>query len=243
MLDAGDVDEGGIDGEPVGEGGEEDSLMGGVPAVDVERRIGLRVAEILGFLEGGGVGDAAQGHLLEDVVRGAVDNAGEGVDLVADEGVLDGLDDGDAARDGSLEEDRGLHFPGNGEQLDAALGKQGLVAGDDGFFREQRGGDDFESIRGAADQLDDDIDGGVVDEFAPIGGEDFRGDGGGSGAGFSGVADKDFRDPEGNALAGAVGDQFAVFLKGVPHARADGAEAREADSQFVAVAHAGRVKL
>ena len=68
LLDAGDVDEGGIDGKTIGEGGEEDGLVGGVPAIDVERGIGLCVAEILGFLEGGGVVDAAQGHLLEDVV-------------------------------------------------------------------------------------------------------------------------------------------------------------------------------
>lgn len=35
LLDAGDVDVFGVDGEAVGEGGEEDGFVGGVPAVDV----------------------------------------------------------------------------------------------------------------------------------------------------------------------------------------------------------------
>ena len=111
LLDAGDVDIFRVDGETVGEGGKKNGLVSGVPAVDVEGGIGLRIAERLGFAEGGGVVDAAQGHLLEDVVRGAVNDTGEGVDAIADEGILNNFYDGDAARDGGLEEDRGLHFP------------------------------------------------------------------------------------------------------------------------------------
>lgn len=168
--------------------------------------------------------------MLEDVVRGAVDDAGEGMDLIADEGVLDGFDDGDSASDGGFEKDRGFHFSGNGEQLDSAFGEQGFVASDDGFFCEQGSSDDFKSIRGAADEFDDDVDRGVVDEGVPVGGEEFAGDGGGGGAGFFRIADEDFGDGEGDAFSGAVGDEIAVFLKSVPYARADGAEARQADS-------------
>lgn len=68
FFDAGDEDFCGIDGETVGEGGEEDGFVCGVPAVDVEGGICFCVAEVLGFLEGLGVVDAAQGHLFEDVV-------------------------------------------------------------------------------------------------------------------------------------------------------------------------------
>ena len=230
LFDAGDVDDFRIDGETVGERGEKDGLVGGVPAIDVEGGIGFGVAESLSFLKGSGVVDAAQGHLLEDVVRGAVDDAGEGMDLVADERVLNGFDDGDATGDGGFEKDGGFHFPGQGEQLDAALGEEGFVAGDDGLFRVEGGSDDFKSIRGASDQFDDDVDRGVIDEFVPIGGEDFRRNGGGGGTGFFRVTDEDFGDGEGNAIAGAIGDEIAVFRQSVPYAGADGAEAREADS-------------
>ena len=39
LLDAGDVDFRGIDGKTVGQRRQQDRLVGGVPAVDVERRI------------------------------------------------------------------------------------------------------------------------------------------------------------------------------------------------------------
>lgn len=123
--------------------------------------------------------------------------------MVADEGVLDGFDDGDAAGDGGFKEDGGFHFPGDGEELDAALGEEGFVSGDDGFFRKEGGGDDFKGVCGAADELDDDVYGGVCDEFVPVCGEDLGGDGGFNGAGFFEVPDEDFCDGEGAAAAGA----------------------------------------
>ena len=86
------------------------------------------------------------------------------MNAVADERILHGADDRDATRDSGLEVDRRVHFPGNGEQFDATLSQQCLVAGDYWFFRPQGGGHDVESVGRPADQLDDDIHRRIGDE-------------------------------------------------------------------------------
>ena len=231
LLDAGDVDRRGIDGKSVGERGEQDRLVGGVPAIHIERRIRLGVAERLGLGERGLEGQPGIGHAAENVVRGAVDDAGERMDLIANERVLHGPDDRDATGDGGLEMDRRVHFPGNGEQLDTALGEQRLVSGDHRFLRTQGGGDDFKRIRRAADEFDDDVHARIRDEGLPVGGENFRSHLAGRGADLREVADEDFRDVQGHAATGASGDQFAVTLQDVPDAGTDGSESGQADAK------------
>ena len=127
--------------------------------------------------------------------------------------------------------DRRVHFPGNGEQLDATLGEQGLVAGDYRFFRAQGGGDDFKRVGRAADEFDNDVHRRVRNECAPVGGENFGRDFSGRGADFREVADEDFRDVQGHVSTGASGDEFAVTLKGVPDAGTDGSKAGQADAE------------
>ena len=237
-FDAADVNLFGIDGETVGEGGEEDGLVGGVPAVDVEGGVGFGVAEVLGFLEGVLIGEAGLGHAFEDVVGGAVDDAGDGLDAVADEAVLDGLDDGDAPGHGGFEVDGGVGFGGEGEEFGAAFGEEGLVAGDDGFFGAEGGGDDVEGGGGAADEFDDEVDGGVLDDGFPVGGEEV---GGGVGvAGLGEVADGDAAHLEFHGAVGAGGDQGGVFLQGFPDSGTDGSEAHEADADGFA-GHGGGI--
>lgn len=85
------------------------------------------------------------------------------------------------------------------------------------------------------------MDGGVVDEFPPIGGEHFLGDCGAGGAGFFKIPHEDFCDAEGGAVGGALGDEIAIFLDGVPDAGTDGAEACEAYTQFSQIAHGRRL--
>ncbi len=74
------------------------ALCAASPAVHVERRVGLRVARGLRLGERLGEAQPALGHAREDVVARAVDDAVDRLDVIADEGLADRLDDRDAAR-------------------------------------------------------------------------------------------------------------------------------------------------
>ena len=134
MFDTRNMNAARIDRKSVSQRGQQNRLVGGVPAIDVECGVGLGITERLGLGEGGIEGQGGIGHAAEDVVRGAVDDAGKGQDAVANEGFLDRLDDWDAPGNGGFEMDGSIMLPGKGEEFDAALGKKGLVAGDDRFF-------------------------------------------------------------------------------------------------------------
>ena len=77
-------------------------LGGGVVALDVGRRVGLRVAEALGLGEGVGELGAGGVHLVQDEVGGAVDDAQHPGDPVAGQAVADGAQDGDGPGHGGL---------------------------------------------------------------------------------------------------------------------------------------------
>ncbi|MGC4011524.1 MAG: hypothetical protein QM805_22515 [Pseudomonas sp.] len=103
-----------VDPFAVGEEGEYDGLVEGVDAVEVERLVGLDVAELARVLEDRLVRQAVLLHAGEDVVGRAVDDAADELEAVGDEAFADGLDDGDAAGDGGLEEEAAavvLHGP------------------------------------------------------------------------------------------------------------------------------------
>ena len=59
------------------ERGQDRQLVRGIDAVDVERRIGLGVAQLLRIGEHLGELAAALAHLRQDVVAGAVEDAGD----------------------------------------------------------------------------------------------------------------------------------------------------------------------
>src|SRR5690606_15975950 len=143
------------------------------------------------------------------------DDAGEGVDAVSDEGILHRADDRDAAGDGGLEVDGRVHLAGELEELHATLGEERFVAGDDGLFRTQGGGDDVEGVGGAADELDDDVNGGVFDELAPVRGENAGIHRAGGGACLGEVAHENACDVQAHTAACAAGDEFAVAFEGV----------------------------
>ena len=225
FLDAFDVDKVLGNPEAVGKGGEDDGLVGGVPAGDVESGVGFGEAFVLGFLEGILVAEAGLGHAGEDVVAGAVDDAVDGDDVVADEALLKDLDDGDATGDSGFEVDGDAAFLSEGKEFLAAFSEEGFVAGDDDFFGSESGADEFVSLGGAADEFDDDLDVGIGDEGAPVGGEEFGGDGDVAGAGE--VADGDFFDLD--ISPGALGDEGAVAVEVFIDARSDVAETGETD--------------
>ena len=89
----------GRDPEAVRQRGEDADLVLGIKAVDVHRRIGLRVTQALGFRGGWARTPMLQLHARQNVIAGAVDDAVEVGDAVADKALAQGLDDRDAAGD------------------------------------------------------------------------------------------------------------------------------------------------
>ena len=98
-----------------------------------------------------------------------MDDAGQPLDAVGGEAFAQRLDDGDAARHRRLERDH--HAPGlrRGEDLVAVLGDQMLVGGDHVLAVGNRLHHQLARGFQAADQLDHDVDIGVVDHVEGIG--------------------------------------------------------------------------
>ena len=61
---------------------EQAEFLGGVGAVDVHRRVGFGVAELLGLADDLGEGPGGVGHRAEDVVAGSVENRLDANDFV-----------------------------------------------------------------------------------------------------------------------------------------------------------------
>ena len=150
------------------DGGEDRRLAGGIEAVDVGGRVGLGIALGLCIGEHVGVIGALGVHARQDVVGGAVEDAGDGQDLVAHQIVLKRAHDGDAAAAAGLA--LNLHAARAcllGKRLDVTA-QQGLVGRDDVLAVLKGSGEDLGCGMLAADQLDDDVDGGVGDDIVPV---------------------------------------------------------------------------
>ena len=141
------------------DGGEDGRLAGGVEAVDIGGRVGLGIA--LGLRVGKHVSviGALGVHARQDIVGGAVEDAGDGQDLVTHQVVLERADDGDAATAAGLALNlHAAHTRLLGERLDMTA-QQGLVGRDDVLAVLEGGGEDLGRGVLASDELDDDIDG------------------------------------------------------------------------------------
>ena len=110
--------------------GQDRQLVRRIDAVDVERRIGLRVAELLRIGEHFGELAAALAHLRQDVIAGAVQDAGNAQDAVAGETLAQRLDHRDAAGDRGLERQRHAALLRRGGERGAMHGEHRLVGGD-----------------------------------------------------------------------------------------------------------------
>ena len=84
--------------ESVRERGEDANLVHRVEAIDVERRFDFGVAEPLSVGERLGEFGAFEFHASEDVIAGAVDDAIEARDAIADQSFAQDLDDRDTSR-------------------------------------------------------------------------------------------------------------------------------------------------
>ncbi len=225
-VDAGAVDfvEGDFCAE--GEGGEDGEFVCGVGAVDVEGGVCFGEAGGLGAAEGVGVGLLVLGHLGEDVVAGAVDDADDAGDVVGEEGLGECGDDGDGSAAGSFELDAFFGAFGGGEDFLAVDGEEVFVGGDDvfagfeGFEDEGAGG--FE----AADEFDDDVGVGVFEGGVEGGGVEFWGDT--WGFGDVGGAVDDVAELEGSA--GAFFEEGGFVEEGVGDGGADDAAADDGDA-------------
>src|SRR5690606_23435565 len=155
-----------------GDGGENGQLVGGVDALDVERRVGLGIAEALRLGERIVEALLLCAHGRQYEIPGAVDDACDAPDAVAAQALADHLDDADAAGDGGLERHHHAALLGALEDLVAVHGDQRLVGGD--HVLAALDGGEHEIVGGAldaADQLDDDIYLGVVEKLARVGRE------------------------------------------------------------------------
>ena len=135
---------------------------------DVERRVGLGIAQALRLLEHGGEIEPLVAHLAQDEVGRAVDDAGHPFDAIGGEPLAQRLDDRDAAGHRRLESDHHALGVRGGEDLVAVHRQQRLVGSHDvfafgnGLQHQGLGG------RRATDQLDHDVDRRVGDDAARV---------------------------------------------------------------------------
>ena len=207
------------------DGGEDGRLAGGIETVDVGGRVGLGIALGLSIGKNVGVVGALGVHARQDVVGGAVEDTGDGQDLVAHQVMLERADDGDTAAAA------GLALNLNAalacflcECLDVAA-QQGLVGRDDVLAVLEGSGEDLGRGVLAADQLDDDVDGGVGDDIVPVARKGLALNTGGFGL----LPGK--RAGAGQLKVDAVGGQvlIVVALDQAGNAATDGSQADQAD--------------
>ena len=205
--------------------GEDGELVRGVHPLDVERGIRLRVAEPLRLAEDVGERGAVVAHLGQDEVAGAVDDPRQPLDPVPGQPFAQRLDDRDPAGHRGLE--RHHHpVPVRGLEDRVAVHRdEGLVRGHhvlaafDGFEDEPAGG------IGAADELDDHVDGWIPDDLARIGGQEDPGR-----RADPLLVERPCRRPRDHHVAsGPARDLLAVAFQHVDGAAADRSKAEHSD--------------
>ncbi|KAF5293037.1 hypothetical protein FQA39_LY19380 [Lamprigera yunnana] len=85
-----------LHGDAEGDGAHQGDFVRGVHAFDVEGGVGLGIAQALGFFEHHVKVQALVAHFGQDEVGGAVDDAGDPLDLVGRQPLAQRFDDGDA---------------------------------------------------------------------------------------------------------------------------------------------------
>ena len=135
--------------------------MGGVPALHVQRLVGLRVSHALGLGEHALVRRILFLHLGEDVVTGAVQDPVDVRETVGDETLAQGLDDRDAAGDARLKKEM-PPVPMRRRKYFRAVGTdQSFVGRDDTLAQPQRREGQFAGQPRAANQFAHNLNGGI----------------------------------------------------------------------------------
>ena len=202
---------------------EDGELVGGVDAFDVVRRVGLRVAERLGAPQRVGEIAAVLAHGREDVVGGAVDDGGDGGDVVGQEVALEGRDNRYAAADAGFVEDVDVVLLRRRQELRTVLGHNLLVGGDDVASRLEGASHEVEGGVFAAQELDDDVEIGREEGFG-VGRDDGRVQ-----AEAGGLVEVLLEDAgEDERTAELLGEKGLLFEQDAGDAAADDADAHEA---------------
>ena len=123
---------------------------------------------LLGLLQGGLKAQPRPDHPGEDIVGGAVEDAGDLLDLVGGQALVQGSDDRDAAPHAGLEQIADPLVLGQLEQFAAVLGHQLLVGGDHTLARGQGPAGEIQGHLGPADGLHHDVDLWVVLDDAEV---------------------------------------------------------------------------
>jgi len=199
-------------------------LVCGVDAFDVKGGVAFGIAERLGLLQRDSKVQALAAHFADDEIGSAVDDAGDPFDAVGGQALAQRLDDGNAAGHRGFKSHHHAALAGCGKDFRAVHGQQRLVGGD--HVLAGSNGLQHQAARnaGAANQLDDDVDGRVADDLARIG---HHGSGIAHHFARSGhVAPRHGLDDD--FTPGAALDLGLVALQDVEHAAADNTKAHQA---------------
>ena len=102
--------------------------MCGVKAADVKCRIGLRIAKPLSLAEADLERKMLGLHAREDVVAGAVEDAGDPLNRIAGQALPEGLDDGYSAADRRFEEQLSARSLGDSREFEPCAASIALFA-------------------------------------------------------------------------------------------------------------------
>ena len=203
--------------------------MPGIPAVDVECRIGLGIAKLDRLRQCLGIIKARLLHPGQDVVARAIENAVDRFDAVADKGIAERLDDRNPSGDRRFKEDRHLMLAGQGKNLLPPLGQQRLVSGDHDPPRADGCRRQIKSLRCSSNQLDDDPDFRIIQQLLPAVGEKlFRG---GDIARLLQIAHDD--PAHGKAISGTLRNQIAVPIQILIDPGTHGAKACQSNADLL----------
>ncbi len=146
----------GIDLHAQSEAHENGELGARVESADIFSGVGLGVAFGLRFGQNRGVFRAFF-HFAEDEVAGAVENAFDALDAVAGHALLEAGNDGNAAGDGSAVFEMAAFGRSQPLQIDAVIGDELFVGGDDAFAGFKRAAHPGSGGIEAAGELDNHI--------------------------------------------------------------------------------------
>ena len=198
-------------------------LHGGVPGIPGRLGFGQHLVE----------GQALVLHPRQDVVTGAVENADNAGHLVRSQALAQCTDDRNPAANGRLVVEIGLRLRGHGKQIRTVLGQQGLVGRHDRLATGQRFKDKVLGDAHAADQLDHQVHGRIVNHRSRIRGEKLRGHFDAPVRRYIQVSNA----PQHRTNTKTLSHQVSIVLETLNNTRTDGAKAKETNSYLFHALH------
>ncbi len=156
------------------QGGKNRQLGARVETVEIVGGIGLGIAQALRLGQHGLERRAMLFHGGENVIAGPVENAVERDNAVSGNALAQHGVNGNSAGHAGFHGDIGASGDGAFPNFRAARRHQFLVGRDHGFIAGDRGVDDLRRHRGAADQLDNDVQIRAGNQLAPVSGLENR---------------------------------------------------------------------